>query len=300
MRIKFDFTDLEAFVAVYDTGSFHLASDILGLSQSSVSRRIHKLEKALDTQLFFRTTRDVAPTLEGKRLKVRAEAILGETRETARSLRDESTAFEYQRARTLTIAIIPTVMSKLVAPAIRVARERHPDIRFRILDLSANEVAEAVAQGEADLGVCSVPAHQPGTTFQKLLNDQMVLAVPKGHRFASTALIKWSDLSGEHLILPVRGTGNRMLIDDALARAGLPLVWFAEVGRSSTALDLVYNHVGIAPLPSSAIDFEHNPHIAKCQIASPTLSRPIGLLTKAGRPQEGLAQVFSKLLSEII
>ena len=79
MRINFDFLDLQSFLAVMDTGSFLSASQKLGLSQSSVTRRIKKLEQTLDVQLFLRTTREVKPTLAAKRLRQRAEFILNET-----------------------------------------------------------------------------------------------------------------------------------------------------------------------------------------------------------------------------
>ena len=299
MRINFDFTDLETFLAVYDSGSFHAASDLLGLSQPSISRRISKLESALDTALFDRTTRAVSPTLAAKRLKVRAEVILGETRETARSLRDESVTYQHQRAKTLTVAAIPTVISGLLAPAILQARGLFPALRVRIIDCAANEAAEAVAQGDADLAVCPVPAHQPGTVFDLLFNDQMVMAVLPDHPFTSRAAIAWSELSGEKLILPTRGTGNRMLIDDALARAGLPMPWDIEVARSTTALDLVSRGCGVAPVPSSAIAAHNRADIAGCPVISPEVSRPIGVLTRAGRRTDELSGAFAKILSRL-
>mgnify|MGYP001813232112 CR=1 FL=1 len=47
MRINYDFGDLEAFLAVKETGSFHGAAERLNLSQSAITRRIQKLEEAL-------------------------------------------------------------------------------------------------------------------------------------------------------------------------------------------------------------------------------------------------------------
>ncbi len=282
MRINFDFTDLETFLAVIETGSFHLASEKLGLSQSSVTRRIQKLEQALDLVLFVRTTREVKPTLAAKRLRVRAEAILNETLETTRALHDESVAFQYQRARTITIATIPTVIAGIIAPAIEAIRALQPDTRFRILDLSANDVAEAVVQGEADFGVCSVPAYEPATDFERLFVDEMVLALPTAHPIAKKSTVSWTDLSGEPLILPMRGTGNRMLIDDALARSNIPRVWAIEVGRTSTALDLVRCGIGLAPVPRSAFGQNSSDKYLALPITSPEVARTIGLLARTG------------------
>ena len=108
MHINYDFADLEAFLAVKETGSFHLAAEKLALSQSAVTRRVQKLEMALDSVLFERTTRMVKPTLTAKRLQARAEAILDDARETTRAMRDESVAFAHQRSLVVTVATVPT------------------------------------------------------------------------------------------------------------------------------------------------------------------------------------------------
>ena len=49
------------------------------------------------------------------------------------------------------------------------------------MDLAANEVSEAVAEGEADFGICSLPMLDPNTAFEPLFEDQMVLAIPFNH-----------------------------------------------------------------------------------------------------------------------
>ncbi|MEM1076163.1 MAG: LysR family transcriptional regulator [Pseudomonadota bacterium] len=296
MRINFDFSDLEAFLAVYDTGSFHLASEKLGLSQSSVTRRIQKLEMALDSTLFQRTTRAVKPTLTAKRLKLRAEAILSDTRETARAMRDESSAYAHQRARSLTIATLPTVLSQLLAPVARAMLAEHAGLRLRLLDLTANDVAEAVAEGDADIGICSVPALEPNTDFEPLFNDPIVIAMAQDHPFTRRPGLRWSDLSSEPLILPQRGTGNRMAIDEALAKAGQPLVWTVEVGRTSTALNLAAIGVGIAPVPQAALS--DTTGLAMRPIIDPLVSRPIGLLTRTGQKQSGLVDQFSNAIRQ--
>ncbi|WP_425417692.1 LysR family transcriptional regulator [Oricola indica] len=283
MRINFDFADLEVFLSVKETGSFHRAASRLGLSQPSVTRRIRKLEEALGSQLFERTTREVRPTLAAKRLQVRAEAILNDAQETTRAMRDESEAFAHQRALTVTLATIPTVVSGIVAPAINAFRKKTPRTRVRLLDLAANEVAEAVAQGEADFGLCSVPLLEPATEFEPLFTDPIVLAVRAEDPLAAQSQLNWSDVGNAALILPARGTGNRLLIDEALARANVPIRWTHEVRRTSTALDLVAAGVGIAPLPRSALSAYMAGAVVARPVSAPSIARPIGLLTRSGQ-----------------
>ncbi|MGH1414943.1 MAG: LysR family transcriptional regulator [Pelagimonas sp.] len=280
MRINYDFSDLEAFLAVKETGSFHAAAEQLNLSQSAITRRVQKLEQALDSSLFERSTRAVKPTLAAKRLQSRAEGILQDAKETTRAMRDESVAFDHQRGAIVTVATIPTIVTDVLIPAIQTLRKTGSGARIRLIDGSANEVAEAVATGEADFGLCSIPMLEPATRFEPLLDDQIMLAVPQEHPLAGGHIHDWDELTGADLILPTRGTGNRLLIDEAMAKARRDLHWTYEVGRSTTALDLVVAGMGVALLPRSAIGLGR---VATCTLPDPTITRSVGLLSRLGQ-----------------
>ena len=276
MHINYDFADLAAFLAVKDTGSFHGASERLGLSQSAVTRRVKKLEDALDTVLFERTTRAVRPTLAAKRLQARAEAMMEDAAETLRAMRDDSVAFAHQRNLVVTIAAVPTIIPWLIPKAYQHCVAAGQTARIRLLDLAANEVAETVAQGEADLGLCSIPALAANISFERLFDDEMVVAVPRGHRWAGLDAVSWQALADETLILPAKGTGNRMLIDEAAASGSVQLNWNFETARSTTALSLVASGLGVALLPRSAVSDD----VAWCRLREPSITRPIGLIAR--------------------
>lgn len=296
MRINYDFNDLEAFLAVKETRSFHLAAEKLNLSQSAVTRRVQKLEAALDSVLFERTTRAVKPTLAAKRLQARAEAILDDANETALAMRDESVALSHQRGAVVTVATIPTIVTRVLSPALDTFRGAGQKARLRLLDGSANDVAEAVAAGDADFGLCSIPLLEPTTTFEPLFDDIIVLAVPKRHDLDNQTGVIWTDINDMPLILPVRGTGNRLLIDEAMARARMPLHWTYEVGRSTTAIDLVQSGTGMALLPLSAIDPDR---VGVCRLATPAISRPIGMLSRIGQTDTPAAIALKQAIRSV-
>jgi len=299
MRINFDFGDLEAFLAVMETGSFHMAAETVNLSQSAVTRRVQKLESELDSLLFERTTRAVNPTLAAKRLLVRAQAILADARETTLSMRDESIRFAHQKNAIVTVAVVPTVLPALLAPAIREFRAEGNAARIRILDGSANETAEAVAQGEADFGIGSLPQLEPNTSFAPLLDDQLVAVMVPTHLFAALEEVSWTDLAGEDLILPARGTGNRLLINEAMARSRIPLTWAFEVRRSSTARDLVAAGIGIALLPFSSVADQPVDLIRFSRVVEPGILRPIGLIHRIGAKDPPLAEALANHVRRI-
>lgn len=297
MDINYDFGDLEAFLAVKETGSFHGAAERLNLSQSAITRRIRKLEQALDSQLFERTTRAVKPTLAAKRLQARAEAMLQDARETSQAMRDDSVAFAHQRSAILTLAVIPTLIRKLVIPAIDAFYDQGHTARIRLLDVTANEVSEAVANGEADLGISSIPLLEPNTEFDPLFEEKIVLALSHGSELARQDKVCWQDLQSLPMILPLRGTGNRTLIDEAFARQRVKVVWHYEVGRTSTAIQMVQDGLGAALIPEAAA---RSADLTIKQLPPPALSRSIGLLRRVNHPVSRHMAQFETLLRHMI
>ena len=298
MRINYDFSDLEAFLAVKETGSFHLAADKLNLSQSAITRRIKKLEEALDSRLFERTTRAVKPTLAAKRLQARAEAMLDGARETTHAMRDESAVFGYQTKAIVTVGIIPSVAAALLPAALRRFRTDGHTARIRLLDGNANEVAEAVAGGGADFGISSLPMLEPTTTFDILFDDRIGLAMPPTHPLVAQESVGWSDLTDEEIIVPVRGTGNRLLIDEAMARSRRPIEWTYEVGRSTTALEMVSDGVGVAILPLTSAYYSVARSVIIRPMIAPGIARPVGLLTRKGQRETKSAMAFKRSILE--
>lgn len=84
------FANLEALVAVVESGSFSKAAERLGITKSVVSRRISLLEQQLGVHLLRRTTRSLSLTGPGQEFYGRAARILAELGEAEQSIADAS------------------------------------------------------------------------------------------------------------------------------------------------------------------------------------------------------------------
>ena len=292
MRINFDFGDLEAFLALVETGSFQRAAHQLNISQSALTRRIQKLETVLGVMLVERTTRSMKLTLAAKEFRSRAAAMLDEAAEALHALGDNSSRFAYQRSSTVTVAAVPTATLNILPTAIRDFEAAGHKARIRVHDLSANDVLEAVAQGEADFGINFMGAQEPGLTFQMLMDDEFVLALNRDDPLAKRRRIKWSDIDEDRFIAVWKGSGNRMLIDNALARARQTLSWTYEVRHLSTALALVEAGVGVTALPASAIPAKDHPIITSRPLVEPKVSRTVGVVRRTGGTLPAMAERF--------
>ncbi len=292
MSINFEALDLRAFVAVIDLEGFHRAAETLNLSQSALSRRIQRLESAVGAALLERTTRRVALTTAGRELLPLVRRMLDEFDSSLFAMREVGR----QRGGQITLACVPTAAFYFLPSVIARFNEQYPNIRFRILDLSANEGLESVARGEVEFGINLLGASDPELTFEPLIEDPFVLACRRDHPLANRDLLTWSDLEGQPLVAVSRTSGNRILLDTALVRAGVRLSWSYEVTHLSTSLGLVEAGLGISVLPKLATPQADHPIIVTRPIQNPEVSRTIGVVRRRGGRIAPAAERFLEML----
>jgi DNA-binding transcriptional LysR family regulator len=292
MRINFELLDLRAFLTVMETGSFHKAAEILNLSQPALSRRVKQLEQTIGAPLLERTTRRVTPTVVGRDLQPLLLRLIDELETSVLSMSETGKLQHGQ----VTIACVPTAAFYFLPRVIRRFHALHPKIRIRILDLSASEGLKSVANGECEFGISMLGSADPDVTFTPLMEDPFVLACHHDHPLARRRKICWSDLA-DHLLIGVsRNSGNRTILDNALANLDVRLNWFYEVNHLSTSLGLVEAGVGISVLPQLATPQEDHPTIVTRPITDPTVVRTIGIVQRRNGRLAPAATKFRDLL----
>ncbi len=292
MSINCEILDLRAFLAVLELESFHRAAELLHLSQPALSRRIQKLEVTIGAPLLERTTRHVAATALGAELVPLVRRMLEEFDGSLFAVRD----FGAARGGLVTIACLPTAAFYFLPTVIRQFNTEYPNIRFRILDLPATEGLQAVARGEVEFGVNIMGSTDPDLTFDRLAEDPFVLAARKDHPLSERPSVGWSELEPYRLITVHRSSGNRTLLDAALARSNITLRWFYEVTHLSTSLGLVEAGMGISVLPKMATPLGDHPFLVTRPIHSPEISRTIGVVRRRGATLSPAAERFLQML----
>lgn len=296
MRINFELLDLRAFLAVLDLGGFHKAAEALHLSQPALSRRIQSLEAAIGTSLLERTTRRVAPTASGRSFAPLARRLLDELEETLMGM---SGVGDRQTGQ-ITVACIPTATSYFLPRAIERFNTRFPQIRFLILDLKANEALDSVRHGEAEFGINVIGGSEQDLKFTPLMEEPFVLACRHDHRLARKRRISWQELEGETLIGVNRATGNRAILESALATLNISLRFQYEVNHLTTSLGLVERGLGISVIPKLGAPPRDHPIIVSRPIGKPAVTRTIGLIERRTGRLSPVAQRFRDMLIETL
>jgi DNA-binding transcriptional LysR family regulator len=286
-RINFDLQQLQAFVAVAERGSFRAAAEQIHLSAPALSRRIDKLETILGARLFNRTTRAVELTSMGRVFLGRARAALDDLEFAILGISDIAASSSGR----VTVACVPSAAIHFLPSVLGTFTELYPLIRVRVIDEAADQVLASVVSGESDFGISFVGSQVPGVDFEPIHTDPFVLAMRREHRLAGRASLAWSDLGDERLLTAARSSGNRQLLDDAMARAGVDPIYHLEVSHMATLLGMVEAGLGVAAVPRLALPESH-PSMVGVALHGPAVSRVLGLTTRHGASLRAPAKMF--------
>jgi DNA-binding transcriptional LysR family regulator len=274
--MNFDINDLIAFRAVAELGNFRKAAESIHISQPAFSRRIEKLENALGTQLLERTTRRVNLTSVGREFDKQLRQILDALDVTLLNIRGVAAS----RMGEVTIACVPSAVNYFVSSVVKDFHQRYPKTRVRIIDDSANHVLIAVAQGEADFGLNFTGSQENDIEFTAIFEEKFVAACHKDHPLATQKSVRWRDLSDHDYISVSKVSGNRVLLDQALAGLAKQPQSLYETQHGTTMIGLVEAGLGVAAVPAMAMPKKGHPLLVSVPLIEPIVTRKMGLIKR--------------------
>jgi len=280
-----DFADLVAFKALAETQSFSDAARQIPISQSAFSRRIEKLENRLDAKLVERTTRRVTLTAVGRDFYRNISRIITDLDSTVLGVKGVADPTFNE----VTVACVPSAVNYFASDVIRKFNKNHPNTRVRLVDSSSNDVLLAIAKGDADFGVNFVGSLDTEVEFEPLLEEQFVVACLRDHQLAGRESVTWSEITEFPYIGPGKQSGNRLIIDQTLASAGIKMNSLFETQHQTTMIGLVEAGLGIAVVPSMAMPRREHPLLVSVSLKDPVISRVVGLIKKRGKTITGVA-----------
>jgi DNA-binding transcriptional LysR family regulator len=284
--------DLDAFIAVAETGSFRLSADKLGVSQPTISARVRHLEALLGVSLFHRTTRRVTITEAGERLRGRVERMVLETRELLAEFREEA---HLKRGR-LTVGASPSVGASFLPAALGEFRRRHPGISIELLDDFYGQELDRISRGEADLAVSPFVSGEDSFRFDLLFEDVFLLAVPADHRFAALESVAIGEITAETIISMPPESAAWATVRRAFTSAGHDFTPALMTRYSVTLLSLVRAGLGIGLVTDMICRSLDMQGIRLLPVTGADLTRRIGIVTARHRRLTPAAEAFRQIL----
>lgn len=233
--------------ALAEDGHVPYAAEALGISQSTLTRAIGRLEADAGVELFDRHRSRLELNRYGEILLVhalRAQTELDNAQSRIDELRDPS-------AGLVSIAYVSSLGGWLIPRIVSEYRQLLPDIRFVLDGGKADSVLDALRSGSADVAFLSPEPRDPEIEWRPLTSERLALGVPVGHAFADRTSLAASDLEQTEFLAMTTDSGLRQIADAYFARHGVVPRVAMEVSELSTLRGLVRAGVGIAVLPDS-------------------------------------------------
>lgn len=254
--VDFDLRQLEIFRKVVELSSFSKAAKAVYLAQASVSERIATLETMVGTRLLDRMGRRVIPTKAGEILYKHAVLLL-EMKETACLEMQEFLGTRKGRV-SLGGSTIPGeyILPRLIGGF----REKYPSVSVTLSISDSEQIRTSVLEGALELGVVGSPARHRSLISNELWKDELVLAIPAEHPWASRAEVDLAELPAQPFIFREEGSGTFKILEEFLKKDGSfgleSLTRVAELGTSTAVKEGIKAGLGISILSARALDTE--------------------------------------------
>ena len=284
-----DLANLNAFIAIAETGSFSLAGERLHLTPPAVSKRIAGLEQQLKVRLFDRLGREIGLTEAGRALLPRAYQILGVLDDTRRAL----TNLSGEISGRLTLATSHHIGLHRLPPLLRAFTRSHPEVALDIQFLDSEVAYEEVLHGRAELAVITLaPETREPVRAVMVWDDPLDFVAAPEHPLARSSSISLADVARHPAVFPGGNTFTHHIVRRLFEREGLT----PNIGMSTNYLETIKMMVSIgiawSVLPRTMLDDQ----VARLPLPGIQLDRQLGYILHSERTLSNAARAFMALL----
>jgi DNA-binding transcriptional LysR family regulator len=280
---------LRTIVAVAQHRSLTKAGEELYLTQSAISQQIRRLERELGIEVFRRTSRSVELTVEGQVILGYAQRVLAEVDGLQNEL-EELTGL--LRGQLRIGGVYPTGPYDLFG-MLADFRAAHPGVAVHMVEDTQDDVLAALRADELDCAFTALDPDALGNEFAATLlwEEEIVVALPPGHRLCARQRVTLHELAAEDLIAYRDNSALRRRLERTMAELGLEPRNAFICTEMAAVRGLASKGLGVAVIPRSVAE-QPGPEIELRPIGPERLTWPIALVWRASRRQSPAGKAF--------
>jgi DNA-binding transcriptional LysR family regulator len=254
---------------------FGRAADRLGIAQPALSRQIQQLESELQTRLLKRSPRAVSLTDAGREFVESVSPALRQLEDAAAN----ATNFARAKRGKLRLGSSSNLSSEFVPELLDRLHQESPLVRIDVRELSVAEQIRTLHAAEIDVGLATLPIHDPSLIFRRIHSEALVLMVPRESEFANRTSVRLRDLAKEQFIMcpRYRHTGFHEVVIELAAKAGFRPRIASEVDAKTASVALVERGLGVSLVPQSETS-TGSERVRYIPITSPAVFIDIGVV----------------------
>jgi len=239
---------LEYIVAIENYGYFVEAAEACGVTQSTMSLMVKKLEEELDVRIFNRDTHPVTVTEIGRKVIDEAKLVVYHSKQLLELTRSEKDLCSGD----LNVAMITSVAPVLMAGMFKFMKLHYPALRLQTEEMMTSTILAKLKKAEVDMGILTSP-----------INDPDLLEIPLYHeRFFAyvspeDAMMQQDSIEKEHVLdnpVWIMRDGVR-LFDKTMLKPGEAFTYekMYEGGRVGVLIQITNENGGVTIIPESHI-----------------------------------------------
>ena len=249
---------MEYIVAVDKYRHFAKAAESCGISQSTLSSLVQKLEIELDVTIFDRNSHPVKPTAVGEEIISRAKLLLfnaAQVKELVATRKGESVG-------KVSLGITSTVAPYLLPKMLKYLSANHPDIELHIEEARVSTLVSQLERGELDIALLATPLNNGDLLEIPVYQERLMAYVSPDEPIYNDPDLQTGRLPVESVWVLREGyCPNRGVFPFCNYRAERQAVY--EAGSVETLIKIVDENGGYAIIPEL-----HVPLLRKCQQAN--------------------------------
>lgn len=239
-----DINLLKTFVTVARSSSINKASEILFLSQSTITSRLNKLELELGVTLLNRSSNGVLLTQEGHKFLSLALSIIDQVKEFQQYCQNKN-VINILAGKAFVSFELPRLIGNF--------KKDNPSYSFYIKTKTNEEVIHSLMNNTSHMAILGYEVHHPQLVQLKLPSDEIVLVVSKYHKWADR-FNNLSELENEDLIAYGDQTiPFRKKVDQFLAKNAINPHVVIELESVHAVKQMVLHNIGVSFLPKRTI-----------------------------------------------
>ncbi len=291
------FQQLEYIVAVDKSRHFVNAATACGVTQSTLSATISKLEQEIDVVIFDRSKHPIEPTPMGERIIRQAEVILHNSSQLRAMVQNERDEVQGR----LMLGMIPSVAPVLFPQMGRLVSTLAPNLQVHIHEHNSAKLIDQLQRSELDLAIMdSVDVKDSNLMCIDLWTERFVLYASESHPLRHRETVRIEEMLDGNIWTLRAFHDHYPQLTEVTHQSSLRHT-FLESGSLHTLVAAVDANGGFTLLPeifSTCLSAEQRKGLHK--INSGKFFRTISLAVRQDYLREGMLNVVTGAIKRII
>lgn len=287
---------MEYIVALDKHRHFARAAESCGITQSTLSSLIQKLEAELDVTIFDRNTHPIKPTQLGEEIIIQAKVLLF----NASQIEEIVSTHKGESIGKVRMGIASTIAPYILPKMFKHLSKEHPDIDLYVEEARIATIIQKLERAELDLALLATPLNNSELLEIPIYRERFVAYVSPNEKMYQHEVLETSTLPVENIwMLREAYCPNSGVFPFCHSNTGKRATY--EAGSIETLVRIVDENGGYTIIPELHVPLLHSNQQSKIRhLLNPEPTREIAFVIRRDYARERLLNILADAIKAVI